>query len=732
MAAAAHMDASGGAQQRLHQLNVRIAQGDSNGLEGLAACIFPFLSAIDWRGDAREIAEALPHAAVEIDLVDFRNAMSCLGLTPRLARTSLAAAAADFSPCVFLPEGSDPLVVMAVDGDRAWVFDSAVDGYRDISLSGAEGRLSGTAIFLPRKEEADTESVAPGSWLFEVAFRFRKLVAIALALTFGMTLLSLIAPLGIMALYIAVLPYDAASMIPYITAAVLACLLAEVGLRRLRAGLQAYIAGRVDYLVSTGAFEQVIRMPAMMTTTATVGDQAARLRAFQAVRDLVASPMAAVILELPFLPIYVLTIWIIAGPVAFVPVVALLVYMAIGQLLLKGLKRKTDLAGRMRSDRHAFLVEMLRQMQAIKQLGAEEIWAARFRAISGRAATASFDAARANFALQDLSHVVMVMSGVATMSLAVYLAIIGEVHSGALIAVMALTWRVLSPIQSGLKFISSLEKVWLTARQLNALMRIPIESRGEASNLERRIAHGVIRCHNVSLRFGRNTQAALLGVNFEIAQGEFAVIVGRSGSGKSTLAKVMLRLQEPQSGALFIDEIDIRQVAPPELRRSIGYAPQYPKLLYGTLTQNLRLYQPAATMAELEEVCDRIGILEVIQRMPEGFETRFGDQMTGQLPTGFLNCLSVAAAMLRRPAVLLLDEAHDGLDEELEGRLLKCIESLRGHTTIVMVTHRPSHMRLADRVLMLEEGRLIENGKPEDVMPSILDKLAISDKKKAS
>ena len=419
-----------------------------------------------------------------------------------------------------------------------------------------------------------------------------------------------------------------------------------------------------------------------------------------------------------------MTIWLIAGSVAIVPIVSLLVYLAVGLLLLRGVKRKTDQAGRVRSDRHAFLVEMLRQMPSIKQLGAERIWQARFRSLSGRAAASSFDAARASFALQDLSHVVMVVSGVATMAVAVFHSIEGDLHAGVLIAVMALTWRVLSPIQGGLKFISSLEKVLLTAKQLNALMRMPLEPRAETSTLERRIVAGNVHCHNVSLRFGRATQAALLGVNFMLEAGEFAVLVGRSGSGKSSLIKSLLRMHDPQSGAVYIDDIDIRQVAPPELRRSIGYAPQYPKLMYGTLAQNLRLYEPAATQAELEAACERAGILETIQSLPEGFETRYGDQTISRLPTGFVNCLAVAAALLRRPALLLLDEAHDGLDEEMEAKFLKCIESLRGQTTILMVTHRPSHMRMADRVLMLEEGRLVHDGGPDEVGPVMQEMLA--------
>lgn len=726
---ATHHDIAGRAQSNLHHLSLSIAQGETEGLDGLAACVIPFLSALDWRGDARQVAEALPHAVEEIDLVDFRNVMARLGLSVHTAEMRLGVACSRFAPCVFLPRSGAPLVVMSANGDDAWAFDSADGTYRDLPLGGPKGAQAGgrhgLAIFVARRDAVDRPE-PPGAsrqWLGEVTFRFRKLIYAALAITFGMSLLGLIAPLGIMAIYVAVLPRDAATTIPYLTAAVLACLLAEAGLRQARASIQAHIAGRVDYLVATEAFERVLRIPAALTTTATVGDQAARLRSFQSIREVFVSPMTAVVLEAPFLPIYIAVIAAVAGWVAVVPVAALLVYVAFGALLMRGVKRKTDAAGQLRSDRHAFLVEMLRQMPAIKQLGAEKIWQDRFRALSGRTAFASFEASRANFAVQDLSHVVMVSSGIATMALAVYLILTGDLHSGVLITVMALTWRVLSPIQGGLRFISQLEKVWTTARQLNALMRIPTESQGEGCNLERRIVFGGIECHNVSLRFGRKAEPALLGVNFKIKWGEFVVVAGSSGSGKSTLMKALLRLHDPQTGSILIDGVDIRQVAPPELRRSIGYAPQYPKMMYGTIAQNMRLYEPSATTEELEDVCRELGILEMVQSLPEGFDTRFGDQTVNRLPPGFLNCFSVAAALLRRPAILLLDEAHDGLDGEMEAKFLACVKRLRGKTTIVMSTHRPSHMRMADRILLLDEGRLVENAPPAEAMERVQARL---------
>lgn len=714
MSAAANF--ASGQHQARPDLTLLMSRGEYLGLDGLASCFAPFLAAIDWRGDTRAIAEAMPHFADTIDLVDFRNMLARLGLTPKTGRIAIDQSLEMFAPCVLLPDDGAPLVVVWARSGRAQVFDSGSKSTREIDLDAYADTHRHTAVFLGDPSER-IESTTGQPWLAGVLRRFKRLIALALFLTFWMSLLALVAPIGMMTLYVAVLPHDAGEMIPYIAAAVLICLLAEAGLRYLRSSLQAYVAGRVDYLVSTAAFEQVMRMPSAMTSGATIGDQSARLRAFQSLRDVFVSPMTSLALELPFLPIYVVALAILAGSVAVVPVVALIIYMALGLIFLRSVKRRSSAAAQRRAERQAFLVEMLRQMGTIKQLGAENRWQERFRTLSGQAASASFGAAQSGLLLQDLSHMVMVAAGISTMGLAVYNSIEGTMNPGALIAVMALTWRALSPIQGGLRLVMSLERVWEAGRQLNGLMRIPPEATGQDSNLERRISDGAIRFQNVSMRYGRSNDPALLGVNLNIKAGEFVAIVGGSGSGKSSLLKTLLRIYDPQSGAIFIDDVDIRQAAPAELRRSMGYVPQNPMLLYGTLAQNLRLFKPSASLDELKDACRDVGLLEAIENLPEGFDSRFGDQTIRRLPPGFVNCLTLAGVLLRQPAVLLLDEAHDGLDMETEKKFLECLERLRGKVTILLTTHRPSHKRLADRVVMLENGKVASNGPPEPAPP---------------
>lgn len=705
------------ARAALEALSTSIASGvGADRLRGYAGCLTPLLAALDWRGDARQVAEALPHAALDLDRFDFQNILARLGYESHLRPAQLREAAAMNRPCLFIPRTGAPRVVLKGGGDNAWIFDSDTGVYDKTDLSGVAGDVSGRALFPKALEEKPAKRATP--WFSDLLGRFRGLILAALLLTFGMSLLSLAAPLGVMAIYINVLPYGVATMLPYIVAGVVLCLGTEFLLRTLRARIQAHVSGRMDYLIATAAFDRVLRLPATASASASVGDQAARLRSFQAIRDFFSSPLAGVALELPFLPVSLLALAVVAGPVALAPAVALVAYLAIGYMALKSAKRVHDGASTARSARHAFTVEMLQQMTAIKLLGAETVWLERFRDISGQSATASYRSAKTEFLIQDCSHVVMVLAGIATLGAAVLAVLAGSLHAGALIAVMALTWRVLAPIQGGLKLISNFEKLRATAKHLNAMMRLPLEKQQDAHNFESKIFDGHIRCHNVSLRYGPNAAPALSGVTFDAPPGQFIAIAGNSGSGKSSLLKVILRIYQAQLGAVFVDGLDIRQLPPSEFRQAVAYMPQNPTMFYGTISQNLRLYKPSASQAELETVCADVGILADIQKLPEGFYTRVGDR-SSVLPSPFVKSLAIAGALLRGSNILLIDEAHDGLDDAAERRFLDVLARLHGKATILMVTHRPSHMRMADRVLRLDEGRLVADGPPAAVIPTL-------------
>jgi ATP-binding cassette subfamily C protein/ATP-binding cassette subfamily C protein LapB len=201
-------------------------------------------------------------------------------------------------------------------------------------------------------------------------------------------------------------------------------------------------------------------------------------------------------------------------------------------------------------------------------------------------------------------------------------------------------------------------------------------------------------------------------------------ICGSTGAGKSTMIKLIAGMYRPQAGSLSIDDMDIRQLNAMDLRRSISYIPQEVRMFHGTIAQNLRLNNVLATDQELRIAAEQAGIIDNILRLPDGFETRIGDNTSEHLPPGFLRGLSMARAFVNPAQILLLDEPGASLDEESDQRLISQLKKLKGERTIVMVSHRPSHIRLADKAVLLEQGSVQLAGPADAVVAKLLENMS--------
>ena len=197
-------------------------------------------------------------------------------------------------------------------------------------------------------------------------------------------------------------------------------------------------------------------------------------------------------------------------------------------------------------------------------------------------------------------------------------------------------------------------------------------------------------------------------------------LVGSSGAGKSTLLKVLLGLYQPQSGSVRVGDLDLRQIDTAEVRHTLSFLGQDPTFFYGTVAQNMRLVAPDATDDELIRALSMVGIKVNDPALPEGMETRINARNRRSMSLSFIQRLAVARAFVRNAPIILLDEPANHLDREGDEGLMRLIARCRGKSTVIMSTARPSHMRMADRVIVLHEGAVIAQGKPDEIVPILL------------
>lgn len=693
--------------------------GDLTGLgavSDIAGCLMPLLAAVGWRGNPRHIAEALPHFKESMGIEDLRAVLANLRYSSHALHLRLARLDARLLPCLFVPEDGPAMVLYGREGARFLAYNGATAAHEPI-----DGRAAvGLVYVVTPLDKPEAPAGAPrDAWFASTARRFRGLVIEMLAITSVTSLLALAVPLFIMAVYDQVIATGSAATLFYLVLGIGLAIAADVALRALRARSLAYVAGRIDLIVGEATFARVLRLPIAMTERAAMGAQLARLKQFESVREFFTGPLAAVFLELPFVVLFVAVIALLAGPMAWIPVILIGIFALLGALVIPRLGAAVKAAGDTRLRRQEFLVEMLSNLRTIKYCAGEAVWSGRFREMQAACAAAGFRTSQIAVLVRTAAQGLMLAAGIATLALGTLQALDGDLSVGALIASMALVWRVLTPLQVAFLSLTRLEQVKLGLRQINALMSLTPEYDTSRIVERHRRFKGEVSFDRVSLRYGPNAEPALLAVGFRVRPGEIVAITGSNGSGKSTVLNLIAGLHKAQAGAVMIDGIDIRQLDTEELRAGLACVPQTCHLFHGTIEQNLRLANPLASDADLSCALLEADLLDDILRLPEGLATRLTDQLQRQLPAGFKQRLSLARAYVRDAPIYLLDEPGYALDEAGDAALVRKLQQLRGQATVIMVTHRPSHMRLADRLIILDRGQVTLSGAPEDVLAKL-------------
>jgi ATP-binding cassette subfamily C protein/ATP-binding cassette subfamily C protein LapB len=690
------------------------ALGGFSAASDLAACVVPLLSALGWRGNPRHVAEALPHFATTLDLTGLRNVMANLGYASRPRKTALADIDPRLLPCLYLPDNGAAMVLLEAAEGGITVFNGET-GSVDIM---PWPRSHGIAYFFTSTEDdfaADRQRVQRLGWFRATMLRFRPLVIQGLGVSFLLALLSIAVPLFVMGVYDKVVGTGSLDTLTYFAIGVSTAIVLETVLRGVRARILAFIGARMDYIIGGAILRHILYLAPSYTESATVGSQIARIKDFETVRDAFTGPVAVSMLDLPFVTLYVLVLFILGGSIAFVPLIALVAFALLGLALFPLTRARVAAAAKAGSQRQEFLVEALSKMRALKFAGAEAAWLARFRDYSANTAMASFRTSQISTLIQTLSQIVIVASGIATIGYGVIQVLDEEMSMGGLIAAMILVWRVLGPLQALYLTITKIEQVRSSIKQIDGLMTLTTERELAAKAKPVTRFNGRVTFSRVSFRYTADADPAVVGTSFTVEPGEVCVIAGANASGKSTIFKLLLGLYQPQAGAIAIDNHDIRQLDPIELRHAISYSPQGVDLYHGTIAQNLRLANPVATEEELRWAAEKAGVLDTILALPDGFDTRLGDGRSEQMSGSLTQALSLARAYVKRAPIMLFDEPVTGLDFEGDEQFTRVIEEIRGNCTVFIISHRPSHFKMADKILWLEDGYLRLAGPADEV-----------------
>jgi ATP-binding cassette, subfamily B, bacterial HlyB/CyaB len=378
-------------------------------------------------------------------------------------------------------------------------------------------------------------------------------------------------------------------------------------------------------------------------------------------------------------------------------------------------RRRLDEKFRRGAENQAFLVENVAGVETVKAMAAEPQMQRRWEDQLASYVSASFRVLSLGNTTSESVQLIAKLVNAAVLFFGAKLAIEGSMTIGELVAFTMIAGRVSTPVLRLAQIWQDFHQTRLSVERLGDILNTPTEPTYAPGRAALPDLEGNIVFDHVNFRYRPDGQRVLEDVSFSLAAGQVVGIVGLSGSGKSTIAKLIQRLYVPESGRVLVDGMDLAMADPAWLRRQIGVVLQENVLFNGTIRDNIALADPAMALARVVGAAKLAGAHDFILRLPEGYDTVVGERGS-TLSGGQRQRVAIARALVGDPRILIFDEATSALDYESERIVQENMRQIAHGRTVVIIAHRLSTLRIADRVLTIDEGRLVEDGSHDELM----------------
>nr|WP_178123907.1 type I secretion system permease/ATPase [Pseudomonas sp. WS 5079] len=678
---------------------------------------------------AAMLTTGLPLPAQQLTADLLARAAARAGLQGRLLQRKLDSIPAIAMPALLLLKDGRSAVLLGWQGeDEAQVLLSESDGGETIVKRQAlADDYIGKVFFAQPQHKFDVShgTLIPRarSWFRDTLKRSRWLYADAIAASFLINLIAMAAPLFVMNVYDRVVPNQATATLWVLATGIFIAYVFDLVLKSLRSLCLDLAGKKTDLIISATLFERIVGM-SMKYRPARVGSFAQNIHEFQSLRDFLASLTLTSLIDLPFTLLIFMVIAILGGHLVWIPMLAFPIALGIGYLLQKPLVATMERTMALASERQSSLIETLAGLDAVKVNNAESERQYQWEQTIGTLSRLELRVKMLSGLSMNITLLIQQLAGVIMIVFGVYQIIAGNLSMGGLIACYMLSGRALSPLASLSGLMTRYQQAKVTMVSTDQMMELPQERNFEERPLSRRTLQGAIECRGLNFTYPNQQNMALKNINLLIKPGEKIGIIGRSGSGKSSLAKLIVGLYQPDSGALLVDGVDIRQIDVSELRHNVGYVPQDIQLLAGTLRDNLVSGARYVEDEVVLQAAELAGVHEFARLHPQGYELQVGER--GQnLSGGQRQNVALARALLLNPPILLLDEPTSAMDNTGEERLKQRLQAVVANKTVVLVTHRASLLSLVDRLLVIDRGQILADG-PKAVVMEALKKGQIS------
>ena len=645
-----------------------------------------------------------------------RRAAARAGLASRISHRTLDAIREELLPVILLLKDNDSCILLGVNEDRSKarvVFSEAGQGMTEIELDRLLPIYTGYCIFVRPRFRFDTRapeihSTVNRHWFWGALWSNAQLYKDVLVAAFLINIMAVVIPLFTLNVYDKVVPNKAFETLWTLALGVVIVIAADFGLRMMRGYVLDMAGRRVDIDLSALIMERVLGMQ-MINRPASVGSFASNLRAFESVREFITSTTVTAFIDFPFAIIFLaLIIWL--GWMLAIPLVIAMVGLVLYALMLQPkMQALTETTYRATATRNSTLIESLVGIETIKTQCAEGVMQRKWEHSVTHLSRIGADLRYMSSSIVNGSTAVYHLVTVAVVIIGVYLISDHQLSMGGLIACVMLSSRTLAPFSQVASLLTQYQNTAMALSALDKVVAQPVERPENAAFVRRERIKGEIEFSHVKFSYPGAASEVLSDLSFRIKEGEHVAIIGKVGSGKSTINRLILGLYQPSEGSVKIDGVDIRQLDPAEVRKTIGYVPQDVTLFYGSLRENITLGIPHVEDHAILQAAELAGLQELVGNHPNGFDMPIGERGES-LSGGQRQSVAVARAFVHEPSILLLDEPSSAMDSSTEEALKARLAAYAKGRTMILVTHRNSLLDLADRLIVVDRGKVVADG----------------------
>lgn len=633
------------------------------------------------------------------------------------------------APFLVLLANNESVVISKIeDGEHGRHFEILTEeGLRQtLSVQDLAANYSGYSWFIKRNIRSETRSEidkyeTSGFW--KVIWRYKKYYYQVIIASFVINLLALISSLYVMNVYDRVIPNQAYETLWVLTIGVVLAIGFEFLAKMLRSYLLDIAGKKADIVISAMLFHRVMGIR-LDKRPASSGSYANNLRDFESIREFMTSASLLALVDLPFILLFIGVISMIGGYLALVPLTIIPIVVIAGLLIQKPLAKGINASMKETSQRQGLAVESIEGIETLKLNNAVNWAQQRWEMLTEKTAFSSIAVRNLTNFMVNFSAAMQQLNTVGLVCLGTYLIHANDVNSritmGALIASVILSGRALAPLGQIAGLATRFQSARMALAGVRNIFSRPIEREDHKKYISPTAVHGALRLANVTYQYSKDGQPALNNINLEIKAGEKVAILGKIGGGKSTLLKLLTGLYEQQQGNISLDDLDIRQIDPIFLRSKVGMLTQKPRLFFGTLRENLDLARLDGYSSDddLVRALKRFQLDKIIRQHPAGLDMPLGEDGLG-LSGGQKQMVALAQLTLHNPNVVLLDEPTTGIDVDTEKLVLDALEAWTKDKTLIVVTHKLPILRLVDRIIVMDEGKILIDGPKQKVLKAL-------------